>query len=193
MLVQIPREQLTPGWTDRDAGAAAPPAAGGAGRAPEVYFARFDLAALRHDLGIAVASIYCTRTASKLVRTYTERHGLSDLALELLDVEMDKSVRHTDWASDDLRPEQVRYAMSDVTMLLPIMDRLAAMLAREERNGHRRRSASGVIPTLVRLHLMGYAAPLSTDDDGPGCVAARPGPRASLRGGLCRGCSRRCR
>ena len=89
------------------------------------------------------------------MRTYTERHGLKDLALELLDVEMDKTVRHTDWASDDLRPEQVRYATSDVTMLLPLMDRLAAMLAREERTALAE-ECFRVIPTLVRLDLLGY-------------------------------------
>ena len=108
-----------------------------------LHFARFDLAALRHALGIHVAPIYCTRTASKLVRTYTERHGLKDLALELLDVEMDKTVRHTDWASDDLRPEQVRYATADVTLLLPLMDRLAACWrARSGRRWPRSASAS---------------------------------------------------
>src|SRR4051812_12035120 len=74
------------------------------------HFARFDLAALRHNLGIVVAPIYCPRTASKLIRTYTERHGLKDIALELMDVEMDKTTRHTDWSSPDLSPEQVRYA-----------------------------------------------------------------------------------
>jgi ribonuclease D len=120
-----------------------------------LHFARFDLAALRHGLGIEVAPVWCTRTASKLVRTYTERHGLKDLAQELLDVEMDKTVRHTDWAGDDLRPEQVRYATSDVTMLLPLMDRLAAMLAREERTALAE-DCFRVIPTLVRLDLLGY-------------------------------------
>ncbi len=155
MLVQVPREQLTrPGPT--------------AARAPRLkrlleeravlkvlHFARFDLAALRHNLGIEVAPIYCTRTASKLIRTYTERHGLRDLALELLDIEMDKSVRHTDWASPDLKPEQVRYAASDVTLLLALMDRLNVMLEREERRALAE-ECFGLIPTLVRLDLLGY-------------------------------------
>ena len=154
VLVQVPREQLT--------------RLGPGARAPRLkrlleeravlkvlHFARFDLAALRHNLGIEVAPIYCTRTASKLIRTYTERHGLRDLALELLDVEMDKSVRHTDWASPDLTPEQVRYAASDVTMLLALMDRLNVMLEREERRALAE-ECFRVIPTLVRLDLLGY-------------------------------------
>jgi ribonuclease D len=155
VLVQVPREQLLrPG-----------PAADRAPRLkrlleePSVlkvlHFARFDLAALRHNLGALVQPIYCTRTASKLIRTYTERHGLRDLALELLDVELDKTVRHTDWASPELRPEQVRYAISDVTLLLPLMDRLNVMLGREERR-ELAEDCFRLIPTLVRLDLMGY-------------------------------------
>jgi len=119
------------------------------------HFARFDVATLRHHLDIHVEPLYCTRTASKLVRTYTDRHGLKDLSLELLDVEMDKTARHTDWSSPDLRPEQVRYAISDVTLLLPLMDRLELMLEREGRK-ELARACFRVIPTLSVLDLMGY-------------------------------------
>src|SRR5688572_7431156 len=119
------------------------------------HFARFDLAALRHNLGIVTEPIYCTRTASKLIRTYTERHGLKDIALELMDVELDKAVRHTDWASPDLTPEQVRYAISDVTLLLPLMDRLDVMLEREGRKDLSRQCFK-VIPVMARLDLLGY-------------------------------------
>ena len=119
------------------------------------HFARFDLAALRHNLGIVVEPIYCTRTASKLVRTYTDRHGLKDITLELLDIEMDKAARHTDWSSLDLRPEQVRYAISDVTLLLPLMDRLEDMLEREDRK-ELSRQCFKVIPVMARLDLLGY-------------------------------------
>ena len=119
------------------------------------HFARFDLAALRHNLGIVADPIYCTRTASKLVRTYTERHGLKDIALELMDVEMDKAARHTDWSSPDLRPEQVRYAISDVTLLLPLMDRLEDMLDREGRKDLARQCFK-VIPVMALLDLLGY-------------------------------------
>jgi len=119
------------------------------------HFARFDLAALRHNLGIVVDPIYCTRTASKLIRTYTERHGLKDIALELMDVEMDKATRHTDWSSPDLTPEQVRYAISDVTLLMPLMDRLDVMLEREDRKDLARQCFK-VIPVMALLDLLGY-------------------------------------
>ena len=73
-----------------------------------------------------MAPLYCTRTVSKLVRTYTDRHGLKDNLLELLDVELDKTIRHSDWSAETLSAEQVRYALSDVTLLLPLMDELDA-------------------------------------------------------------------
>jgi ribonuclease D len=120
-----------------------------------LHFARFDVAVLKHYLGITLDPLYCTRTVSKLVRTYTERHGLKDVALELLDVELDKATRHTDWSNPDLRPEQVAYAISDVTLLLPIMDKLELMLEREGRK-ELARECFRVIPTMARLDLMGY-------------------------------------
>jgi ribonuclease D len=151
-LVQIRRQDL----------AAPPPRAPRLARLLEepsvlkvFHFARFDVATLKHHLGIRVSPLYCTRTASKLARTYTDRHGLKDCVLELLDVELDKAARHTDWASPDLTPEQVRYAMSDVTLLLPLMDRLEAMLVREGR-ADLARECFRVIPTLAELDLLGY-------------------------------------
>ncbi len=127
--------------------------------APQVlkvfHFARFDLATLRHHLGIEVAPIYCTRTASKLARTYTDRHGLKDLALELLDIDLDKTARHSDWSSTELTAEQVRYAANDVTLLLPIMDWLETMLLREGRQ-ELAQACFATIPTLAQLDLLGY-------------------------------------
>ena len=120
-----------------------------------LHFARFDVAVLRHYLGIRLWPLYCTRTASKLVRTYTDRHGLKDVALELLDVEMDKVTRHSDWATSQLSPEQVRYAISDVTMLVPIMERLDAMLVREGRK-ELALECFRVIPVMAELDLRGY-------------------------------------
>jgi len=120
-----------------------------------LHFARFDVAVLRHYLGIRLWPLYCTRTASKLVRTYTDRHGLKDVALELLDVEMDKVTRHSDWAAAQLSPEQVRYAISDVTMLIPIMERLDAMLVREGRK-ELALECFRVIPVMAELDLRGY-------------------------------------
>jgi len=154
-LVQIPREALDP----------ARPAASRAPRLKRLmeepgilkvfHFARFDVAALAHWLGIAVAPVYCTRTASKLARTYTDRHGLKDNVLEFLDVELDKVTRASDWSSPRLAPEQVRYAISDVTMLLPLMDRLEEMLGREGRAALAR-ECFGVIPTLAKLDVAGF-------------------------------------
>ena len=156
-LVQIPREALVPGS----------PPAGRAPRlkrlfeAPEVrkvfHFARFDVAALKYWLGIAVAPIYCTRTASKIIRTYTDRHGLKDNLLELLDVELDKATRHSDWSSPVLSPEQVRYAISDVTLLLPLMDKLEAMLVREGR-AELARECFKALPTFAQLDILGYVS-----------------------------------
>jgi ribonuclease D len=154
-IVQLPRDQVI---------AATPPDT----RAPRLkrvledprvlkvlHFARFDVAVLRHYLGIRLWPLYCTRTASKLVRTYTDRHGLKDVALELLDVEMDKVTRHSDWASAQLSPEQVRYAISDVTMLIPIMERLDAMVVREGRK-ELAQECFRVIPVMAELDLRGY-------------------------------------
>ena len=107
------------------------------------------------DLGIVVDPIYCTRTVSKLVRTYTDRHGLKDNLLELLDVEMDKAARHTDWSNPGLTPEQIRYAISDVTLLLPLKDRLEEMLQREGRK-ELAEQCFKVIPVMALLDLLGY-------------------------------------
>jgi ribonuclease D len=154
VLVQISREQLFSG-----APAARAPRLKRLLEEPRIlkvlHFARFDVAVLSHYLGITLQPLYCTRTVSKLVRTYTERHGLKDVALELLDVELNKATRHTDWSSPDLRPEQVAYAISDVTLLLPIMDKLETMLEREGRKDLAR-ECFGVIPIMARLDLLGY-------------------------------------
>ncbi len=156
-IVQIPREALDP---ER------PPAT----RAPRLkrlmedsrvlkvfHFARFDVAALAHWLGIATAPLYCTRTASKLARTYTDRHGLKDNLLEFLEVELDKVTRQSDWSSPNLTKEQVRYAISDVTLLLPLMDRLEDMLRRQGRAGLAR-ECFAVIPTMAKLDVAGFEA-----------------------------------
>ncbi len=119
------------------------------------HFARFDVAALRHWLGIEVAPLYCTRTASKLARTYTDRHGLKDNLLEFLDVELDKVTRHSDWSSARLSKEQVAYAISDVTLLLPLMDRLQGMLVRHGR-AELARDCFRAIPTMARLDIAGF-------------------------------------
>ena len=155
-IVQIPRASLDP---------ARPPAT----RAPRLkrlmedtrvlkvfHFARFDVAALRHWLGITVRPIYCTRTVSKLIRTYTDRHGLKDVAFELADVEMDKTSQSTDWSRSDLTPAQLKYATADVTLLHGIMDKLAVMLDREGRTDLAA-ECFRAIPLMSELDLMGYS------------------------------------
>ena len=119
------------------------------------HFARFDVAALAYYLGIQVAPLYCTRTVSKLVRTYTDRHGLKDCLLEFLNVEMDKTARHTAWSNPTLTPEQQHYAISDVTLLLPLKDRLEELLLREGR-AELARQCFAVIPVMARLDVLGF-------------------------------------
>jgi ribonuclease D len=154
-LVQIPKELVDPSRPR----ASRSPRLKRLLEAPNVlkvfHFARFDVAAVRHYLGIEVDPLYCTRTASKLVRTYTDRHGLKDIALELLDVDLNKAARHTDWSNPDLRPEQVRYAISDVTLLHALMDKLDDMLRREDRL-ELSRECFRAIPLMATLDLMQY-------------------------------------
>lgn len=154
-LVQIPKELVEPSRPL----ASRSPRLKRLLEAPNVlkvfHFARFDVAAVRRYLGIEVQPLYCTRTASKLVRTYTDRHGLKDIALELLDVDLNKAARHTDWSSPDLRPEQVRYAISDVTLLHALMDKLDDMLRREDRL-ELSRECFRAIPLMATLDLMQY-------------------------------------
>jgi len=154
-IVQIPRESLDPARPLATRAPRLKRLLEDPGVLKVLHFARFDVAALRHWLGIELSPLYCTRTASKLARTYTDRHGLKDNLLEFLDVELDKLVRHTDWASPKLAPDQVAYAISDVTLLLPLMDRLEAMLQRDGR-GELARECFRAIPTMARLDLLGF-------------------------------------
>lgn len=97
------------------------------------HFARFDLAALTHYLGPVNGPVYCTKIASKLARTYTDRHGLKDLCNELLGVDISKAQQSSDWGRETLSEAQAEYAASDVLYLHRIKERLDAMLAREGR------------------------------------------------------------
>lgn len=97
------------------------------------HFARFDVSVLKHQLGAQTSPVFCTKIASKLVRTYTDRHSLKDLVRELLGKEMDKSDQTSDWAKDDLTDSQLEYAANDVRVLIPIYDRIKALLIREDR------------------------------------------------------------
>ena len=97
------------------------------------HFARFDVAVLKHYLNAQVAPIFCTKIGSKLVRTYTDRHGLKDLSRELLKVEMDKTDQSSDWAKDGLSDSQLEYAANDVRLLIPIYKQIRDLLERENR------------------------------------------------------------
>lgn len=97
------------------------------------HFARFDVAVLSHHLGVVATPVYCTKIASKLARTYTDRHGLKDLTAELLGIELSKQQQSSDWAAPELSQQQLAYAASDVLHLHELKLRLDAMLAREGR------------------------------------------------------------
>ena len=119
------------------------------------HFARFDVAVLRHGLGVACAPIYCTKIASRLVRTYTDRHGLKDLCKELLDIDMSKQQQSSDWGAANLSEAQKTYAASDVLHLHTLKERLDAMLAREGRT-HLAQAAFDFLPIRAELDLLGW-------------------------------------
>ena len=119
------------------------------------HFARFDLAVLSHRLGIMPGPVYCTKIASKLVRTYTDRHGLKDLSRELLGIDLSKAQQSSDWAAAELSPAQVEYAASDVLHLHGLKERLDTMLAREKRR-ELAESCFAFLPTRARLDLLGW-------------------------------------
>jgi ribonuclease D len=123
------------------------------------HFARFDIAVLEKNLGVATGPLYCTKIASKLVRTYTDRHGLKDLAAELLGVELSKQQQSSDWASRELTQQQLAYAASDVLYLHALKEKLDAMLERDGRRSFAE-AAFGFLPVRARLDLAGFA-----DDD----------------------------
>lgn len=97
------------------------------------HFARFDVAVIKKFLGVETKNVYCTRTASKLVRTYTDRHGLRDCCRELLGVDLNKQQQSSDWGADELSEAQLQYAANDVLHLHALQDKFNAMLEREGR------------------------------------------------------------
>lgn len=127
---------------------------------PEVtkifHFGRFDLGMLQKYLGVMTSPIYCTKIASKLVRTYTDRHGLRDLCRELLNVDISKAQQSSDWGADTLTRPQLDYAASDVLHLHRLKDRLDMMLERESRMPLAQ-SCFRFLEDRVRLDLEGFA------------------------------------
>jgi ribonuclease D len=119
------------------------------------HFARFDLAILAQTFGAVPGPVYCTKIASKLTRTYTDRHGLKDLVRELLSVEISKQQQSSDWGADILSDAQQTYAASDVLYLHQLKARLDAMLAREGR-AELAAACFEFLPTRARLDLAGW-------------------------------------
>ncbi|MGH7038483.1 MAG: ribonuclease D [Stellaceae bacterium] len=120
------------------------------------HFARFDLAMLDHYLGVMAAPIYCTKIASRLARTFTDRHGLRDLCKDLLGIDLSKQQQSSDWGAPELSEEQLRYAAADVLHLHALRSRLDAILLREGRTDLARACFS-FLPHRVRLDLGGWA------------------------------------
>jgi ribonuclease D len=121
------------------------------------HYGRFDMAVLHHAFGVMAAPIYCTKIASKIARTYTDRHGLKDLTRELMNVEISKQQQSSDWGADTLSEAQLAYAASDVLHLHALREKLDAMLKREGRDGLAR-AAFAYLPDRVRLDLAGFEA-----------------------------------
>ena len=119
------------------------------------HFARFDIAVMFHAFGVMAAPVYCTKIASKLVRTYTDRHGLKDIVRELCGVELSKQQQSSDWAAETLSEAQMAYAASDVLHLHALRQKLDVMLARENR-ADIAAQCFAFLPTRARLDLLGW-------------------------------------
>lgn len=119
------------------------------------HFGRFDIAMFAYHLGVLAAPVYCTKIASKLARTYTDRHGLKDLARELGGIDMSKAQQSSDWGAASLSPEQVAYAASDVLHLHALKARLDEMLVREGRR-ELARACFDFLPSRAKLDLAGW-------------------------------------
>ena len=120
------------------------------------HFGRFDMAVLKHFLGVMPRPVYCTKIASRLARTFTDRHGLKDLVKELLGIELSKQQQSSDWGAAELTQEQLSYAASDVLHLHALREKLDAMLRREGREGLAR-ACFEFLPTRAELDLRGWS------------------------------------
>ncbi|MEE8371615.1 MAG: ribonuclease D [Sphingomonadales bacterium] len=120
------------------------------------HFARFDLAVIKKYLGVWAGPVYCTKSASQLVRTYTDRHGLKDICRELLGVEISKQQQSSDWGAEEISEAQMKYAASDVLHLHRLKEVLDQMLEREGRAGVAA-AAFEFLPVRAELDLLGWA------------------------------------
>jgi len=121
------------------------------------HFARFDVGMLFHAFGVMPQPVYCTKIASRLARTYTDRHGLKDLVREVLNIDLSKQQQSSDWGAQQLTEAQLAYAASDVLHLHALRERLDAMLAREGRTAVAQ-ACFEFLPTRARLDLGGFEA-----------------------------------
>jgi ribonuclease D len=119
------------------------------------HFGRFDIAMFHHHLGVATAPVYCTKIASKLARTYTDRHGLKDVTKELLGIDISKAQQSSDWGAAKLSDDQIAYAASDVLNLHALRKRLDEMLVREGRD-HLARACFDFLPHRALLDVAGW-------------------------------------
>jgi ribonuclease D len=119
------------------------------------HYARFDMAVLKHRFGVVAGPVYCTKIASKLIRTYTDRHGLKDLVRELLNVDLSKQQQSSDWGAEKITDAQLEYAAADVLYLHDIKRHLDRMLVREGRMGLAE-ACFNFLPTRIDLDLMGW-------------------------------------
>ena len=120
------------------------------------HYGRFDIAVLYNAFGVMAEPVFCTKIASRLVRTYTDRHGLKDLCNELLGIGLSKAQQSSDWAAETLSPEQLEYAASDVLYLHRLCEVLAGRLVRENRTKEAD-ACFRFLPTRAKLDLMGWA------------------------------------
>ncbi len=119
------------------------------------HYARFDMAVLKYYLKVDVWPVFCSKIASKLVRTYTDRHSLKDLVREFLGSEMDKTNQTSDWGRADLSPSQLDYAADDVRVLIPIYNQMVKLLEREQLTGLAKQ-AFDCLPAVTNLDIGGY-------------------------------------
>jgi ribonuclease D len=120
------------------------------------HYGRFDVAVLYQAFGVTAEPVFCTKIASRLTRTYTDRHGLKDLCAELIGVNLSKVQQSSDWAAETLSPEQLEYAASDVLYLHQLRDKLVQRLVRENRVKEAE-ACFRFLPTRAKLDLMGWA------------------------------------
>ncbi len=128
-----------------------------AARTKIFHFARFDIAMMKRHMGVMCQPVFCTKVASRLTRTYTDRHGLKDICKELLGVDVNKQQQSSDWGAAELSQDQLHYAATDVLYLHALKDRLAEMLAREGRT-EMADACFRFLPTRAELDLAGWAA-----------------------------------